>query len=128
TSRSQATSRSCRYRRVRPSSTAKKTFGSSCGRTGSQTASSNPSTTSSTTAAMLGTHSSISHGKSCPSPIANGRSSVTNCEDWYSTPSQRLLRQAPIGLFYFLDREDSFPRRHVAECHTATAPRRGCVL
>jgi hypothetical protein len=38
-----------------PSSTAKKTSGSSCGRAGSQTASSNPSTISSITAATPGT-------------------------------------------------------------------------
>jgi len=55
TSRSQAISRSCRCRRARLSSTAKKTSGSSCGRTGSQTAFSNPSTTSSITAATPGT-------------------------------------------------------------------------
>ena len=38
TSRLPKTSRSCRCRRVRQSSTLKKTFGSSCGRTGCQTA------------------------------------------------------------------------------------------
>jgi hypothetical protein len=39
--------------------------------------------TSSITAAMLGTRSSTSPGKSCPSPIAVGRSSVNHCEGWY---------------------------------------------
>ena len=44
TSRPPKTSRSCRCRRVRQSSTLKKTSGSSCGRTGCRTAFSNPST------------------------------------------------------------------------------------
>jgi hypothetical protein len=44
---------------------------------------SNPSTISSTTAATLGTHSSTSPGRSCPSPDATGQQSVTQSEDWY---------------------------------------------
>ena len=62
-----------RCRRVRQSSTLKKIFGSSCGRTGCQTASSNPSTTSSTIAATPGTRSSTSPGKSCPSLAVIGQ-------------------------------------------------------
>ena len=48
-----------------PNSTARKTSGNSCDRTGSRTGSSNPSTISSITAATPGTHSSISSGRSC---------------------------------------------------------------
>ena len=80
---SRAISRSCRCRRARPNSTAKKTSGSSCVRIGCQTASSNPSTISSITAATPGTRSSINLGKSCPSLAAIGQSSVTQSEDWY---------------------------------------------
>ena len=83
-SRCRAASRLCRCRRARPNSMARKTFGSSCGRTGSQIGSSNPSTISSITAATLGTPSSISLGKSCPSHAATGQPWVTQCEDWYS--------------------------------------------
>ena len=68
----QATSRSCRCRHAHPNSTARKTSGNSCGRTGSPTACSNPTTTSSITAATPGTPSSISHGRSCPSHAAIG--------------------------------------------------------
>jgi hypothetical protein len=87
-SRFPATSRSCSSRPARPSSTAKKTSGSSCGRIGCQIASSNPSTTSSIIAATPGTRSSISRGKSCPSPAAIGPSSVTQYEDWYKASTQ----------------------------------------
>src|SRR3981081_389924 len=80
------TSRSCRCRRVRQSSTLKKTSGSSCGRTGCRTAFSNPSTKSSTTAATRGTRSSINPGKSCPSLAAIGQSPVNHCEGWYVSP------------------------------------------
>src|SRR5690348_1629280 len=62
---------------------ARKTSGSSCGRTGSQIGSSNPSTISSITAATLGTPSLINLGKSCPSRAATGQPWVTQCEDWY---------------------------------------------
>jgi putative transposase len=41
------------------------------------------STISSITAATLGTRSSISRGKSCPSPAAIGQPQVTQSEDWY---------------------------------------------
>jgi hypothetical protein len=51
-----------------------------------QTGSSNPSTTSSTTVVTPGTRSSVSGGRSCPSPDATGRPSVTHCEDWYYWP------------------------------------------
>ena len=44
---------------------------------------SNPSTISSITAATLGTRSSISRGKSCPSPAAIGQPQVTQSEDWH---------------------------------------------
>jgi hypothetical protein len=54
-------------------------------RTGSRTVSSNPSTTSSTTAATPGTRLSISPGKSCPSPTANGQPWASHCEGWYYT-------------------------------------------
>ena len=54
------------------SSMRRKTAGSSCATTGSQTESSNPSTTSSTIAARLGTSSSINPGGSCPSAFAIG--------------------------------------------------------
>src|SRR6266851_5089287 len=71
----------CRH--AHPSSTAKRTSGSSCGRIGSPTASSNPSTISSIIAVTLGISSPISHGRSCPSHGVIGPSSVTHCEDWY---------------------------------------------
>src|SRR5262249_9240592 len=57
--------------------------GNSCGRTGYRTEFSNPSTTLSITAATPGTRSSISRGKSCPSPAAIGQPQVTQSEDWY---------------------------------------------
>jgi transposase len=79
----QPTSPSCRCRRAPLRSTAKRTYGSSCVRTGCQTASSNLLTTSSITAATPGTHLSANRGRSCPSPDATGPSSVTHCEDWY---------------------------------------------
>ena len=82
-SRFQAISPSCRCRRAHPNSIPKKTFGSSCVRTGFPTASSKTTTTSSITAATPGTPLSISPGKSCPSPTAIGRTSVTHCEGWY---------------------------------------------
>src|SRR5215831_8686973 len=82
-SRFQTTSRSCSFRRAHPNSTAKKISGNSCGRTGCRTEFSNPSTISSTTAATLGTHSSTTPGRSCPSPAAIGQQSVTQTEDWY---------------------------------------------
>src|SRR5262249_2123062 len=50
---------------------------------------SNPSTISSTTAATLGTHSSISPGRSCPSRDATGQQSVTQTEDWYESRRPR---------------------------------------
>src|SRR5215468_6566116 len=62
-----------------------RTSGSSCGKTGSLTASSHPTTTSSTTAATPGTLSSISPGKSCPSHGATGHTNVSHPEDWYYT-------------------------------------------
>src|SRR5215510_16059271 len=77
------TSRSCRCPRAHPSSTVRKTSGSSCVRIGCPTGFSNPSTISSTTAATLGTHSSTNPGKSCPSRDAIGQQSVTQSEDWY---------------------------------------------
>ena len=49
-----------------------RTFGNSCGTTGSQTASSRPTRKSSTIAAMHGTNLLISLGPSCPSDCANG--------------------------------------------------------
>src|SRR4029079_11677490 len=91
TSRPPKTSRSCRCRRVRQSSTLKKTSGSSCGRTGCRTAFSNPSTKSSTTAATRGTRSSINPGKSCPSLAAIGQSPVNHCEGWYKYFPVRAL-------------------------------------
>src|SRR5215472_16587013 len=69
--------------RAHPNSTARKTSGSSCVRIGCQTGFSNPSTISSTTAAPLGTHSSTSPGRLCPSRDATGQQSVTQSEDWY---------------------------------------------
>src|SRR5215469_10117380 len=82
-SRFQTTSRSCSFRHAHPNSTAKKISGNSCGRTGCRTEFSNPSTTLSITAATPGTRSSISRGKSCPSPAAIGQPQVTQSEDWY---------------------------------------------
>src|SRR6516162_11003780 len=76
-------SHSCRCRRAHPNSTARKTSGSSCVRIGCQIGFSNPSTISSTTAATLGTHSSTSPGRLCPSHDATGQQSVTQSEDWY---------------------------------------------
>src|SRR5262245_12591096 len=83
--RSRAISRCCCCRHALPNSTAKKTSGSSCVKIGCQTESSNPSTISSTTVATLGTRSSISPGRSCPSRVASGPASVTQCEDWYKS-------------------------------------------
>ena len=82
-SRSRTIFPACRCRRAPPNSTARKTSGNSCDRTGSRTGSSNPSTISSITAATPGTHSSISPGRSCPSRAAIGQPWVTQCEDWY---------------------------------------------
>ena len=82
-SRFQTTSRSCSFRHAHPNSTAKKISGNSCGRTGCRTEFSNPSTTLSITAATPGTRSSISRGKSCPSPAAIGQPQVIQSEDWY---------------------------------------------
>jgi hypothetical protein len=48
------------------------------------------STTSSITAATPGTHLSANLRRSCPSPDANGRPSVTHCEDWYYVSEYRL--------------------------------------
>ena len=90
TSRFQPISRSCRCRRVHLNSTRRKISGSSCDRTGCRTESSNPSTTSSITAAMPGTPSSLSLGKSCPSPAATGQASVNHCEDWYKSLSCKV--------------------------------------
>ena len=92
-SRFQTTSRSCssRHAHPNPNSTAKKISGNSCGRTGCRTEFSNPSTISSITAATLGTRSSISRGKSCPSPAAIGQPQVTQSEDWY-----HVHRTAPM--------------------------------
>ena len=61
-----------RCRRAHPNSTARKTSGNSCDKTGSRTKSSNPSTISSITAAWPGTRSSISPGRSCSSHTAIG--------------------------------------------------------
>ena len=55
------------------------------GRTGCRTEFSNPSTTLSITAATPGTRSSISRGKSCPSPAAIGQPQVIQSEDWHKT-------------------------------------------
>src|SRR3979411_754652 len=113
TSRLPKTSRSCRCRRVRQSSTLKKTSGSSCGRTGCRTAFSNPSTKSSTTAATRGTRSSINPGKSCPSLAAIGQSPVNHCEGWYkSVPvrhfplRQRLGIERIVGAYHSVETED----------------------
>src|SRR6478752_3324580 len=78
---------------------ARKTSGSSCGRTGSQIGSSNPSTISSITAATLGTPSLINLGKSCPSRAATGQPWVTQCEDWYNYAyaSIRGLQRGYLG-------------------------------
>src|SRR5262249_38284172 len=94
-SRFQTTSRSCSFRHAHLNSTAKKISGNSCGRTGCRTEFSNPSTISSTTAATLGTHSSTSPGRSCPSRDATGQQSVTQTEDWYYAFAALLV--AAIG-------------------------------
>src|SRR5262249_50576445 len=47
---------------------------------------------SSITAAMPGTLSSISPGRSCPSHAAIGRTWVIQCEDWYKCFSALLCR------------------------------------
>lgn len=59
----------------------------------------NPSATSSITAAMPGTPSSISPGKSCSSHVATGLPSVTHSEEWYNSSNSlcaapRVLTQA----------------------------------
>src|SRR5262249_46398925 len=78
---------------------AKKISGNSCGRTGCRTEFSNPSTISSIIAATLGTRSSISRGKSCPSPAAIGQPQVTQSEDWYKGIA------APMPQHVRMDRE-----------------------
>src|SRR5262245_58305234 len=105
--RSRAISRCCCCRHALPNSTAKKTSGSSCVKIGCQTGSSNPSTISSTTVATLGTRSSISPGRSCPSRVASGPASVTQCEDWYyfyvnarRARYDYLLRQGTWNMMY----------------------------
>src|SRR6266567_933302 len=101
-SRFQTTSRSCSSRHAHPNSTAKKISGNSCGRTGCRTEFSNPSTISSITAATLGTRSSISRGKSCPSPAAIGQPQVTQSEDWYNNymkedPESGVVEMFPVS-------------------------------
>src|SRR5262249_54203157 len=75
---------------------ARKTSGNSCGRTGSPIGCSNHSMISSITAAMPGTLSSISPGRSCPSRAAIGQTWVIQCEDWYQTLLE-LKRQIEAG-------------------------------
>src|SRR5262245_42077997 len=104
-----ATSRSCRCRRVHPSSTARKTSGNSYARIGYQTGSLNPSTISSTTAATPGTHSSINPGRSCPSRDATGQQSVTQSEDWHRRRAAKPLHDA-LGI---VGVGDMFPVRLV---------------
>jgi surface antigen len=70
-----------RIRHAHPNSTAKRTYGSSRVKTGFQTGSSNLLTTSSTTVVLPETRSSASRGRSCRSPDATGRPSVTHSED-----------------------------------------------
>jgi hypothetical protein len=82
-STSRAISRCCHCRRAHQNSTARKISGSSCGKTGGLTASSNLTTTSSITAATPGTRRSTSPGKSCQSHAAIGQPSVIQSEDWY---------------------------------------------
>src|SRR5262245_9993481 len=100
-----------------PNSTAKKISGNSCGRTGCRTEFSNPSTTSSITAATPGTRSSISRGKSCPSPAAIGQPQVTQFEDWYN-PFCRLfeggaaLAKDPVRPLQDVDDLGKRPRLH----------------
>jgi hypothetical protein len=74
--------------------------GSSCAKTGCQTASSNPTTTSSITAVTPGTPSSISRGRSCQSRSAIGPTSVDQLEDWYYARTKQLdicLRRATVS-------------------------------
>jgi hypothetical protein len=42
------------------------------------------------TAAALATRSSISRGKSCPSPTAIGQPQVTQSEDWYKSATATI--------------------------------------
>src|SRR5215831_21316297 len=74
---------------------ARKTSGNSCGRTGSPIGCSNHSMISSITAAMPGTLSSISPGRSCPSRAAIGRTWVIQCEDWYYTVQVNQMKLVP---------------------------------
>jgi hypothetical protein len=57
-------------------------------------------TTSSITAATPGTHLSANRGKSCPSPAATGRPSVTHSEDWYKSAFPALQAADLIAWFY----------------------------
>ena len=43
-----------------------------------------------------GTRSSISRGKLCRSPIANGQTSVTHCEDWYKLSLISFARKKTV--------------------------------
>src|SRR5690348_18323912 len=80
--------------------------GSSCARTGCPTECSNASTTSSAIAAMPGTHSSTSPGRSCLSQDAHGLASVRQSEDWYQSSElanlidlqTRIMPQAGVDL------------------------------
>lgn len=69
---SRTTSRSCLFRRNRPSSIRSRTSGNSCATIGSQTASSNLTKTFWITAALPGTSLSTCLGKSCLSVSAIG--------------------------------------------------------
>src|SRR6201982_2877730 len=134
-SKFQTTSRSCSSRHAHPNSTAKKISGNSCGRTGCRTEFSNPSTISSITAATLGTRSSISRGKSCPSPAAIGQPQVTQSEDWYNTRKRmggvaamvarrrgvRLNHPEAIALITDFIVEGAREGKHVAELMEAGA-------
>src|SRR3954453_728613 len=66
--------------------------GSSCARTGCPTECSNASTTSSAIAAMPGTHSSTSPGKSCLLQDAHGLASVNQSEDLCKTADNHLAQ------------------------------------
>jgi hypothetical protein len=112
---------------VDPNSTARKT---SCGRTGCRIGCSNHSTILSTTAAMPGTRSSISPGRSCPSPAAIGQAWVIQCEDWYKPldfgrfcPKEKLAKGALGGVFgaggpRILGLRKEEPSARKAYCHS----------
>src|SRR5262245_45891689 len=96
---------------------ARKTSGNSCGRTGSPIGCSNHSMISSITAAMPGTLSSISPGRSCPSRVAIGQTWVIQCEDWYYTETlMDVLTNRYLGSYWKFTDGNGIEKDHYTQC------------